>query len=142
MEPLVSLIYCSEASALLKGGGSVVVDLLAQARENNRKRGISGVLCFNRNHVLQCIEGGRDTVNALYGRLIADDRHENVTLLDYRYVARRAFRDWSMGYIPADKVGRELNLMYSSGDDFDPFQFSGEGAFLFVQEVGRLASND
>lgn len=139
MEPLVSLIYCSEISDGPERDGIAATDLLEKARANNRMHGISGIICFDSRYVLQCIEGGRRAINALYGRLVADERHSRVTLLDYRQVARRSFREWSMAYIPADKVGRDLNLMYSAGDEFDPFQFSGEGAYLFVQEVGSLA---
>ncbi len=141
MEPIVSLIYCSEASEALQREAAVTA-LLEQARTNNRASGVSGVICIDRSHVLQCIEGGRGVINALYRRLVADDRHRNVTLLDYRYVARRSFRSWSMGYVAAGRVSRDVNLMYSAEHDFNPFQFSGEGAFLFVQEVGGLAGDD
>ena len=141
MEPIVSLIYCSEVREQLGNGGEAVADLLSEAREKNEANGISGVICFNREYVVQCIEGGRTAINTLYGKLVVDPRHARVTLLDYRYVARRTFRTWAMGYIPACEVGRELNLMYSAREVFDPFQFSGEGAYLVVQEVGAMATD-
>lgn len=141
MYPLVALIYCSRTEGALRQGGDAIPTLLRRARELNAENAITGIICFNREYVLQYIEGGRDRVNQTYARILRDPRHSQVTLLDYRYISRRAFRDWSMGYISAGQLSRETNLMYSAGENFDPFQFSGESAFLFAQEAGQMAGN-
>jgi len=62
---------------------------------------ITGVLCVCQggNVFLQALEGGRDAVNALYGRIVQDPRHRDVTLLDYAEIDERRFAGWRMGSV-------------------------------------------
>ncbi|MEK0272692.1 BLUF domain-containing protein, partial [Vibrio vulnificus] len=64
------------------------------------KLGITGILFFNSQHFLQCLEGERNTVNQVYRSIINDSRHHNVVILDYSEIDSRDFHDWTMGYIP------------------------------------------
>ena len=77
---LVRLLYASRA---VDASPEAIESILAQSREYNPANGITGVLCYGSGIFLQCIEGGRAPVNDLYGHIIRDARHREVTLLHY-----------------------------------------------------------
>jgi hypothetical protein len=58
--------------------------------------GVTGLLIFNGSRFLQIIEGPEQAIDALIERLRRDDRHSAFELRDSRFVACRAFPDWSM----------------------------------------------
>ena len=92
---LVSLIYTSEMT-----GSMDFMDILEVSRARNERDGITGVLLFCNNNVVQCLEGSREAVNKTYARIVQDKRHQNPLLIDYRMLITRLFSNWSMGYVP------------------------------------------
>ena len=95
---VTQLIYMSEPfgfdSAILSG-------ILATARRNNPRHGITGALICRADVYLQLIEGDAAPIDALYARIAADDRHLEVTLLSRAEVADRLFPGWAMLHDPA-----------------------------------------
>ena len=65
---------------------------------------VTGLLCFNTTHFLQCLEGSRSAVNATYHRILNDTRHKNIIMLNYCEIFEREFENWSMGYIPYSRL--------------------------------------
>ena len=130
---LVRLIYTSKISQGF--GDSDIASILEAARANNRKKSITGLLCFSRKIFLQCLEGSRATVNSTYQCILKDNRHENPLLLDYRDISERGFADWSMGYIPESSLTTSLNLKYSAKDVFDPYEMTGESAHRLLIDL-------
>ena len=116
---LVQLIYASRPRAGF--GRTDIEQILRTAREHNTKAGISGLLVFNSNYFLQCLEGGRGAVNQLYRRILVDPRHDDVVLLDYRVIAQRRFPNWAMGYTGESIPNRETFLKYGLKGDFNPY---------------------
>jgi Sensors of blue-light using FAD len=93
---LYSLVYLSDAAVSVT---SEVIDaILAAAREFNERNDITGLLLFRRGTFMQCLEGNRDVVLELYGRIRKDSRHSNVTTLGEMGIVRRIFPDWSMAF--------------------------------------------
>ena len=90
------LLYFSRKNDLGSGG---IFTLLDQARLNNGRAGLTGVLVFNRNYFLQCLEGPREAVTRAFARIAGDSRHQGVTLMSFREVAERDFSEWSMGLV-------------------------------------------
>lgn len=76
----------------------IVHDILLSARRANRRDSITGLLVAGGGRYLQVIEGPREPVEALYGRIVKDNRHLAVTQFLRRDVADRSFGDWSMAY--------------------------------------------
>ena len=87
------LIYRSQPfgfdSAMLAG-------ILTRARHNNRRDDITGALICRQDMYLQLIEGPADKIDALYARILVDDRHCDVQLLLNHDVDQRLFPLWSM----------------------------------------------
>lgn len=132
---LVSLIYTSQMTV-----NTDFMDILEVSRENNESAGITGVLLFCNNYVLQCLEGARESVNETYGRILRDRRHRNSMLVDYRVISVRSFSNWSMGYVPESSVTRSVLLKYAVSQDFEPRLLSGESCLGMLTELSREVS--
>ncbi len=130
---LVRLIYVSEVVNAFDE--SDVQQILAAARKNNDKLGVTGMLCFHNHYFLQCLEGARSEVNKIYQEILKDPRHFNIVLLEYKEIAAREFDAWSMGYVPESKLIKKINLKYSGNDIFSPYEMLGESCHKMMIEL-------
>jgi hypothetical protein len=73
--------------------------LLALARDNNRRAGITGALLHQEGSFLQVLEGPPEAVEPLFVKIGRDPRHQRVTLLARSELAEANFPDWSMGFV-------------------------------------------
>jgi hypothetical protein len=135
---LVRLIYASRSTGPITD--QVVEDVLLKSQDNNSNSGITGVLCVcGENIFMQVLEGGRDEVNRLYGRVIHDTRHADVTLLEYSEIAERGFTNWRMGRVDLNRINAGMLLKYSEKPRLDPFQLSGRVAIAVLQDLMAAA---
>ena len=130
---LVRLLYVSH---LAKGCGPDELKQIVEAsRKNNAESGITGALCYSGNGFLQCLEGSRGAVNDLYVRIVGDERHKDVTLVEYSEIENRDFADWSMAYVRTDDVDSGILLRYSADTVFDPFALSSGQALGLLRDI-------
>jgi hypothetical protein len=129
---LISLTYTSEMTV-----NTDFMDILEVSRKKNESAGITGVLLFCNNNVVQCLEGAREAVNETYASIVRDNRHRNPLLVDYRDISVRVFSHWSMGYVPESSVTRSILLKYSVSQDFQPRLLSGESCLGMLTELSR-----
>lgn len=123
---LVRLVY---TSTIVDGfSSSEIESILESARRNNLKSSVTGLLCFDRNLFLQCLEGSRTAVNKIYHQILNDPRHSNIIMLDYKEIIEREFSEWNMGYIPQSSLTKPINLQFSGTPQFSPYEMSGESA--------------
>lgn len=102
------IIYSSKAvDAFSK---AALVDLLEQARKRNQAAGISGMLIYADSSFLQIMEGEADAVDALFGRIRLDPRHRDIRLLCDKYLSKRRFGQWSMGFAHQDRDWMMANI--------------------------------
>ena len=87
------LIYRSQPFGF---DNAMLAGILLGARRNNLRDDITGALICRHDLYLQLIEGPADAIDALYERIVADDRHVDVRLLLVRDVTARMFPDWAM----------------------------------------------
>lgn len=133
MKTMVMLIYASRmASGVVH---HELDDIMQTSRKNNEKRGITGALCYSALGFLQCLEGPSDAINDLYGSIVRDDRHVDVTLLAYSDIHQRRFAKWAMAYMRADEVDNLILRKYCAECTFDPFAMSAEQALGFLAEI-------
>ena len=136
---LVRLVYASRSATPVTS--DLIEDILAQSRRHNLDAGITGVLCVCHGEVfMQVLEGGREEVNRLYGKLLRDARHTDVTLLAYAEIAERRFSSWRMGRVDLDKLNAGVTLKYSEKAILDPFRISGRVALALLEELISTAS--
>jgi hypothetical protein len=127
---LTRLVYVSTVTDIFKA--TDIEDILSVARKHNTKSSVTGMLCFNSQYFLQCIEGSRADINSTYHKILNDKRHTHIVMLDYKEVNAREFSDWSMGYMPESSFSAPMNLKYSGTREFSPYEMSGESAHLLM----------
>jgi hypothetical protein len=95
---VTQLIYLSEPFGY---DDAILSAILATARRNNARDGITGALICRQDIYLQLIEGDAALIDALFARIAVDDRHLAVTLLSRSDAPDRLFPDWAMMHDPA-----------------------------------------
>lgn len=135
---LVRLLYASRTADTVTH--EVIESILAQSRKHNPELGITGILCHGGDVYMQVLEGGRDAVNALYNRIVRDERHRDVVLLHYEEVTERRFAGWTMGQVNLAKVNPSMLLKYSEKPVLDPHSTSGRAAMALLEELIATAS--
>ncbi len=95
---LVQLIYISRPFGF---DDLALTSILATARRNNERDGITGSLICREDIYLQLLEGNSDVVEAAYARIGRDDRHAEVRLVSNAPAEARLFPDWAMRHDPA-----------------------------------------
>jgi hypothetical protein len=137
---LVRLLYASRTTAAIDE--ALIASILEQSRKYNLEHGITGLLCTATpgNVFLQLLEGGRAAVNTLYGNILRDPRHTDITLLDYAEISERRFSSWRMGRVNLNRVNQGTILRFSDCATFDPFSMSGSTALALLDELTSTAA--
>lgn len=126
----VRLLYVSRAVG--PQTTTVTSSILQQAQTHNQTQGITGVLCQGQGFYFQVIEGERSRVNALYRRISADARHQDVELLHYEEIQERRFGQWSMALVHLSVDDPMVRLHHP---DFDPYSASGPQVMQQVMDL-------
>ncbi|MEI7783556.1 MAG: BLUF domain-containing protein [Betaproteobacteria bacterium] len=126
----VRLLYVS--SAVGPQTTTVTGSILKSARAFNQAHDITGVLCQGQGLFLQMLEGQRSTVNRLYARILADQRHKDVQLLDYEEISVRRFGAWAMAHVQLSALDPMIQMQHP---EFDPYSASGK---LVLSELDEL----
>ena len=109
--------------------------ILAQAQENNQLNGITGALVFNHNYFLQSIEGSRPVINGLLRKLVKDDRHFALQIIECFEVEERRWNQWSMKYLTPTEQNRHHSLKYSTGTEFNPYLMSTNQIMMLIDTL-------
>lgn len=132
---LVRLIY---ASRVCEGFNTNDIDSIMEAsRTRNAKRTVTGLLCFNSEFFLQCLEGSRLAVNETYRRILSDPRHADVLLLHYGEIHTREFGAWHMAYAGIGAQRSRLLLDHTTRGEFDPYSMSGDSAHSLLMSLAQ-----
>jgi hypothetical protein len=95
-DTLLSAVYVSSAHASMTD--QELADLLAVSRENNKKRGITGMLLYRGGDFMQVIEGPAASIEALLKSLARDNRHTGMIILKKTVITERQFTGWQMAF--------------------------------------------
>lgn len=90
---LTQIIYSSRPFGFTAG---TLDDILTISRLRNARDGITGTLICRADLYLQLIEGPDAEIQALYARITADDRHQDIRAHVTRNVDVRMFPHWAM----------------------------------------------
>ncbi len=72
--------------------------LLAAARLNNGRLGVTGMLLYHAGSFLQALEGDEQVLADLYAKIGKDKRHHRLVTMLRREVDARHFEQWQMGF--------------------------------------------
>ena len=97
---LYRVLYCSRNRIPLGGDAMTahIQQILAAARRNNARRGITGGLMFSNGCFAQILKGPTEAVESVFERIQLDDRHDDITVLEAGPTARRDFPEWAMAF--------------------------------------------
>jgi hypothetical protein len=130
------LVRCVYASRAVEGADeNVLGGILEQSRRNNLRCGITGLLIHANGVFVQALEGGREEVSRLLARLMRDDRHTGVTLLEFAEVTERGYANWTMGQVDLNAVNPAMVLKYSPHARLDPFSMTGHATAVFLSDI-------
>lgn len=115
-----------------------VTRILAQAQQNNERNGITGALVFNHNYFLQSIEGARPMINELLRKLVKDDRHFSLQVVECREIEQRRWNKWSMKYLIPSDENKGMALKYSTGSQFNPYLMSTNQIIMLIDQISKL----
>ena len=112
------LAYFSAATVNFKE--KELEQLLINARRNNEKEEVTGVLLFIDHCFLQVLEGDKETVMARYKKIEKDKRHEDVVQIYENETEDRSFGEWSMGFetLSAADYAEKAGFTDISNNDF------------------------
>ena len=106
----IQMAYLSFATFNLKeDADSEIEKILDEANENNSRSDITGKLIYRGGIFVQLLEGEKDRINSLLGRILLDNgRHENLRVLFKQPLIERVFPNWSMAYKKIDNVALDF----------------------------------
>lgn len=90
---LFRLIYASRAKA---SAATDLSEILEWSRAHNPGLGITGTLYLLDGTFIEHLEGEELVVNTLFKNIRHDPQHSQVTMLDQRFIPRRAYPEWSL----------------------------------------------
>jgi len=127
-----NIVYCSQAAPHMDKGS--IDHIIATAKHNNPRFGITGLLVFGSGFFFQWLEGPEDNVTSLFKIISADPRHSSVVLLTKEDEFReRLFPNWSMELVKAEDISTVLeDAMHAS---LDPKKKSA--LFNMLQELNK-----
>jgi len=91
------VIYSSMAAEHLSL--SDLESILVDAREGNKRRGITGALVFVEDVFLQILEGDRDAVQRLMSSIEKDPRHSELHVISESEIDQPMFTAWKMAHL-------------------------------------------
>jgi hypothetical protein len=113
---LSRLIYYSKPQGLLS---DELENISVISQANNYLDGITGVLFYNGDWFVQVLEGGRTRVTRRFLRILSDERHRDITLIDFSPIDERMFHGWELRYIGGSPDHEEIVRRFMP-EGFDP----------------------
>ncbi len=119
---LATMCYASTAT---KKCSSMEIGLIVEAaKKNNARARITGFLFFGNNYFLQILEGPRRNLNMLYNKIIRDERHTDMQVLELREIGSRCFHEWSMELVNSPAIAAKI-CKESGLKEFNPYLLDG-----------------
>ncbi len=101
MDSLSAIVYRSRAVGPFSD--TDLFYLLAHARDNNARLGLSGIIVYDRGHFFQWLEGADESLGHVWNKIRVDERHVDVEVLVDQQIPTRLFEGWSMQFAHRDR---------------------------------------
>ena len=137
---LSRLTYVSRAVGKL--GQEDLDEIMDQSIENNDKDGIFGMLCFYQQYFLQTIEGPRDKINLLMKRLLEDERHQDMEVIEFTEIEELNWNRWSMDIASSSDPSEAIIKQYLKETGFNAFYLTSGKAQALLRALGDQADGE
>ncbi|EIV2969011.1 diguanylate phosphodiesterase [Cronobacter sakazakii] len=133
---LSTLIYRSRLKGDIDQASLQVI--VRQAQTRNAQMQVSGILVFDGHQFLQVLEGPLHAVEALFGRISQDERHDFVVELMRDYAPRRHFENVGMALFDLHNVKAHAVLKAVVKSSVVPFNLAREArVYQFIRSFLR-----
>ena len=119
-------------------------EIATQSEINNARDGVTGCLMLYDGWFIQILEGAVGSVNRIYGRIMADERHSYPTVLGAEYIHARTFPVWRMRVIQVKKTEHADSIIrrYNPSTGFDPIALDRLGCVAMLCELISLEDSE
>ena len=134
---LYRLIYFSR-NLVLGDANEIAAEIdaiLTESQRNNAKVEVTGALIFNSGIFAQVLEGPRRAIETTFERIQRDERHGDVTVLDFDHAATRGFPSWSMAFVGRSRQGQDLFSHIGAKTGFETKRMEGERIFAILRDI-------
>ncbi|MGE5148260.1 MAG: BLUF domain-containing protein [Candidatus Eiseniibacteriota bacterium] len=119
-KPIFHLIYVSTAIELIDQ--PELEALLDEARANNRRLGVTGMLLYDDGNFMQALEGEEATVRMLAERIRRDTRHGDMSVVMEYTSPAREFPGWDMAFRQLGRHGDGAHAFIDLVHDRERFE--------------------
>ncbi|MGB5438322.1 MAG: BLUF domain-containing protein [Gammaproteobacteria bacterium] len=134
------IIYKSRSVAPLNW--DIVRGITGASEANNAALGVTGILLASRTHYLQALEGNFEDVNAVFRRIVRDNRHTELSLVSFSVIDARLFGGWGMRGIGAfdfnKQIETELKNKYGAEEDGIHFPLEEWQALAMINDIKMM----
>jgi len=130
------LIYHSHAASQICSKD--LTKICEEAKSYNSENNITSCLLFHNNEFLHMLEGEKADIEVAFERILEDERHNNVFLVEMQPIARRMFES----PIVLDVVGcDEFKMIGSCDTDLSGFKTRPDLAQRMFMHVSNMAQS-
>lgn len=134
---LCSLIYLSRVGHASAGHLTLEEQRAISeiSKKNNAHDNITGVLARVGDYFLQYLEGDRSLLTNTFDRISQDQRHHQVTLVQFSELVRREFPNWQLEDATISDKESELMRSFTARHSFDPFALNAEAIHAILRDI-------
>lgn len=100
---LYQLVYISRITSIGLSSAGTLNDIANIAIKNNKAVKVTGILCYGNGYFFQYVEGSEQALTNLKNRILMDDRHKDMQILDFSAFTKRRFTGWSLRSITLER---------------------------------------
>ena len=100
---LCQFVYLSHITSTGLTNASTLNDIAEVSNKLNKIDNVTGILCYGNGYFFQYIEGTEQALTNLKNRLLVDDRHKDIKILDFSAIDERRFEGWSLRSITLER---------------------------------------
>jgi hypothetical protein len=117
------------------GKSQGIAGIVEQSVANNQRDGITGALIWDDRWFAQVLEGAESMVSATFERILRDQRHCDVSLVNMQPVSQRRYPLFAMAGVLRNEDNDDLFRHYAEGDSFDPRQMRADRLCDLIEAV-------
>lgn len=110
---LFRIVYCSRNAVGMDAPG-LLDRILAVSRRNNAAERVTGALLYVDGNFAQVLEGDFAAVQRTFERIQADERHQDLVLMQANTVGERLFGEWAMGRATAENPDAASQVLHDA----------------------------
>ncbi len=137
-EPLFRMIYVTRVQYWALSDYQLFTNLRQVAEMNNRREGVTGVLCFANGYFLQYAEGSEQSLTNLKNRILNNrHQHSEFKLVDFSMIDNQKFADCHYALVLLEKYHERKNNIFQDFLPFNPHKWTLEKQLELIEIIRK-----